>query len=463
MAHIHKIGIKNFRIFKEYSECDIAPITILTGPNNSGKSTLIRALKLLEESANHSGFYNLIPKNTETEYYTNDILIPANANTDAKKFVFLLNIENTGNNHILLPDFFQVKLEFAMNTDKSADLILCSIQVVDLQNGKELIKYFSTFHEFGLKESIDRFGISDEFEKRESDVIDSEIKIIKSVAEIFNQKIIYLPISRISQRREFTRRDTDFLSKKLFAIEDGDLKIFNSSQKETLNGGFSYNPEFIKTKAKREFVFTNDMINSLFSLGQHVLFLPNNHLGNYELFLHTYDDKLINIADLGYGVSNLITLLLSIDIAAADYQGTQFSFTRVKGEKESRKVLSKEHKFSEKLILIEEPELNLHPNFQAKLADLFSTAYKKMGIHFIIETHSEYFIRKLQYLTAKKEISPADTSVYYFDNPAKVPVGEKQIRKIDILENGRLSSNFGTGFLDEAAILLELTIKASLN
>ena len=456
MAHIHKIGIKNFRIFKEYSECDIAPITILTGPNNSGKSTLIRALKLLEESANHSGFYNLIPKNTETEYYTNNILIPANANTDSKKLVFLLNIENTGKNHILLPDFFQVKLEFAMNADKSADLILCSIQVVDLQNGKELMKYFSTFHEFGLKESIDRFGISDEFEKRESDALETEINIIKSIAEIFNQKIIYLPISRISQRREYSRRDTDFLSKKLFAIEDEDLKIFKS-------GGFSYNPEFIKTKAKREFVFTNDMINSLFSLGQHVLFLPNNHLGNYELFLHTYDGKLINIADLGYGVSNLITLLLSIDIAAADYQDTQFSVMRLKGEKEFRKVLSKEHKFSEKLVLIEEPELNLHPNFQAKLADLFSKAYKKMGIHFIIETHSEYFIRKLQYLTAKKEISPADTTVYYFNNPAKVPAGEKQIRKIDILENGRLSSNFGTGFLDEAAILLELTIKASLN
>ena len=30
-----KIGIKNFRVFKEFTEFEIKPITLLTGPNNA--------------------------------------------------------------------------------------------------------------------------------------------------------------------------------------------------------------------------------------------------------------------------------------------------------------------------------------------------------------------------------------------------------------------------------------------
>ena len=33
---IKKIGIENFRIFKELTEFELAPITVLTGTNNSG-------------------------------------------------------------------------------------------------------------------------------------------------------------------------------------------------------------------------------------------------------------------------------------------------------------------------------------------------------------------------------------------------------------------------------------------
>ena len=44
------IGIENFRIFKDYTEFELAPITILTGPNNSGKSSFLKLLGLLKYS-----------------------------------------------------------------------------------------------------------------------------------------------------------------------------------------------------------------------------------------------------------------------------------------------------------------------------------------------------------------------------------------------------------------------------
>jgi len=102
--------------------------------------------------------------------------------------------------------------------------------------------------------------------------------------------------------------------------------------------------------------------------------------------------------------------------------------------------------------MCEEPETNLHPKLQSSLADIFVNAtkrqlYKNM---FIIETHSEYLIRKLQYLTAKGTLKPEDVIIYYFNHPDNIPEGEKHIKKITIKNDGSLSDDFGKGFYDEA-------------
>ena len=47
---IKKIGIKNFRVFKEETSFHLKPITILTGTNNSGKSSFLKLLNLLQQS-----------------------------------------------------------------------------------------------------------------------------------------------------------------------------------------------------------------------------------------------------------------------------------------------------------------------------------------------------------------------------------------------------------------------------
>jgi len=74
------------------------------------------------------------------------------------------------------------------------------------------------------------------------------------------------------------------------------------------------------------------------------------------------------------------------------------------------------------------------------------------NINFIIETHSEYLIRKLQYLVAKKEINANHISIHYMNNsnPKNRQKGEPQVRHIKVNEDGRLSNSFGTGFFDEA-------------
>ena len=100
----------------------------------------------------------------------------------------------------------------------------------------------------------------------------------------------------------------------------------------------------------------------------------------------------------------------------------------------------------------------MHPKYQSLLADMFVEAYQKYNIHFIIETHSEYLIRKLQVMVADKEnnLTPNDVSLNYVEKDKN---GVSSNRKIEILEDGRLSEPFGPGFFDESKSLVMKMLK----
>lgn len=140
------------------------------------------------------------------------------------------------------------------------------------------------------------------------------------------------------------------------------------------------------------------------------------------VFLKTKKGK-IALADVGFGFSQIIPIILKIIMTT----GT---------------------------LIIEEPEANLHPALQSKLANILILAAREFPCkNFILETHSEYLIRKLQYLTAKKEISPKDSVIYYFNADEYVSPQEPKVKKIEITETGNLTENFGPGFYDEATRL----------
>ncbi len=102
------------------------------------------------------------------------------------------------------------------------------------------------------------------------------------------------------------------------------------------------------------------------------------------------------------------------------------------------------------LLTVEEPEQNLHPAIQSKLADMFLDFYDQFGCQCIVETHSEYIIRRAQVLVAegirKKAFSLDDNpfKVYYFPDDDSSPYD------MIFKENGRFERNFGPGFVDVA-------------
>lgn len=96
-------------------------------------------------------------------------------------------------------------------------------------------------------------------------------------------------------------------------------------------------------------------------------------------------------------------------------------------------------------IILEQPEAGLHPAWQAKLADIISDAKQEFGLNFVIETHSEHVINKLQYLVATGKLCSDDVVIYYLDNRSATP----QALEITVDQNGNLSREIPGAYIDE--------------
>ena len=101
-----------------------------------------------------------------------------------------------------------------------------------------------------------------------------------------------------------------------------------------------------------------------------------------RIYMAKSEEKTL-LADLGYGVTQFLPILFKIAVLARENYSGRIDM------------------FRPSILMIEEPETNLHPRFQSLLADLFFDASRSFNIQFILETHSEYLIRKFQYLVGK--------------------------------------------------------------
>ena len=109
----------------------------------------------------------------------------------------------------------------------------------------------------------------------------------------------------------------------------------------------------------------------------------------------------VDLPDVGFGVSQVLPVLVQLFYAPIN-----------------------------SIIIMEQPELHLHPRAQAALADVMIDAImsgeegKERGIQLIIETHSEHFLRRLQRRIADDTISNDHIAVYFANSNVKPAVLE---------------------------------------
>ncbi len=64
-------------------------------------------------------------------------------------------------------------------------------------------------------------------------------------------------------------------------------------------------------------------------------------------------------------------------------------------------------------VILEQPEIHLHPAVQAGLADVLLDAYRHRQVQILLESHSEHLLRRLQRRVAEETASPADLGLYF--------------------------------------------------
>lgn len=137
---------------------------------------------------------------------------------------------------------------------------------------------------------------------------------------------------------------------------------------------------------------------------------------HYEIRItHFVSNERQNIADVGYGNSQILPVLV------AGYNCRPGS-----------------------CLIVEQPELHLHPRAQTHLATFVAQLHDNR-VQSIIETHSEYVVIGLQELVAQRRIAPKDVALYYVH-----PLGEtKTADLIELDESARFMSEWPEGFFPE--------------
>jgi len=100
-----------------------------------------------------------------------------------------------------------------------------------------------------------------------------------------------------------------------------------------------------------------------------------------------------------------------------------------------------------KTFILEEPEKHLHPSVQGNLIELLHTYSRSNNLRFIIETHSEHFILRLQKLLRQKKLNSMEIAINYIFLDEK---GEGS--KVDFMEidnNGEFKNSWRHGFFTE--------------
>ncbi|MDE5418458.1 DUF3696 domain-containing protein [Labilibaculum sp. DW002] len=186
-----------------------------------------------------------------------------------------------------------------------------------------------------------------------------------------------------------------------------------------------------------------------FKIGKELSVFRDEAIGLTKIFLVNFDDTKTPLVDLGYGVSQLLPIIMKVAIIAQKHQSIhEYAWNDQDGFYEKQTIY-----FNPSTLLIEEPEANLHPSLQSKMAELFIDAASRFNIQFIIETHSEYLIYKFQEYVGQKIVSTSDIRMYYFNHPNDVREGlkDKYINHVQIDNDGSIDYNkyFGKGFFDE--------------
>ena len=111
------------------------------------------------------------------------------------------------------------------------------------------------------------------------------------------------------------------------------------------------------------------------------------------------------------------------------------------------------------ILILEQPDIHLHPSAQAGLADVFIDAWKKHNVQILFESHSEHLLRRLQRRIAEEEIPEDDVGLFFCSTGDS---GASNLSQLEVDEFGSIANwpkdFFGDQF-GEIAAMSEAALK----
>ena len=573
MSDMNTIGFNNFRRFATFPEMDLGDITLLVGGNNSGKSTLVKALLLCVDNLKLMSSYT---KTNIFEFGAPKFRFDANEWHDVKIKTFSRAIHNkpvpvidlgSDEEKTELPSEMRFvftigsfRFVFDVYGERDGDEVTGEVSYISIEDRGNMVKYDVSFKSHDMCYSVlgstseretlikrlyrDYKSAKEELEKLSDEgndiaAISSQSEKVasleKRIEEFVNPDDNELPEDfdyeqalrqqfRNFHAHEYTTTSWDYLPLEFYYsqlngnllvdlignfiqfaknpgaaapkdIEDPneygvamqeymriqaaredlkqeedkirksqeDLKaLLNSFKIEYItahaaNQNTIYNTAdrndyiaqtvhgFVRAKIARgqkEYAFVTDWMRK-FGVG-HDFDVISIDGEAYRVKIKDEDNSTVNLADKGMGSIQLMILFLRLATILREY------------EPQNIVALEESDQLRYPTIIIEEPEQNLHPKVQSQLADLFLYLNKEYYCKFVVETHSEYLIRKTQVLVSKENFEDNSSmkennpfKVYYFDGENK----DKPYYSMEYRTDGKFSNEFGTGFFDTASNL----------
>lgn len=432
---IKKIVLENFKAFKN-AEIEIKPLTILVGPNSGGKTSLLHSIALIQQTLKTS-YPDVLKFKGTMNFGDFESILHQNATSKEIRIRFEFEEENKYFDVTIYKDGNAVEVKnFSCNTGEF-EYTLQNIKKVKSTESKLYQPDSYSFKFKGIEKCDEyliknvkpvfyrkNFLIAPSFPRDNFDLFSKYINGIgEELSKIRNSKIDILSLEDRMGFENRIRSIQMFISVEKF-FNDYNLDIRQKFGNISYLGPLRNTAFRLYERGHFENVGFNGenavpIIAENQSIKQQVAkILEELDIAKFVEILEKDDryfelklkmnvtDSPVNFADVGCGTSQVLPIIV-------------------------QSLLSKKNG----MILIEQPEIHLHPKVQADFASFIVNLVKKSKTKFMIETHSEYFVERVRTKIMEDPNLSKYVSIYYVEQ-SKLRK-ESVITPIEITQEGQ--------------------------
>jgi len=394
-----KLRLSNFKAWKDTGELSLKPVTMLLGTNSSGKSSLIQSLLLLKQTVQSP-----------------DRTVHLNLGGDEINDLFSFgSFDDVLHQAAEAPRQFSVAFEFNRPSARvSEGAFECSygktssgsvaVQTMTLRTGDSEFRVvrrdkgaFSVFVNEEVQPRVKGRNYAPERSiALSADAIaalDKDGQVAEDLSLAIRRELE--SISYLGPLRRKPERDYPWNKTK-----PGEV---GSDGRATVDALLA--SALLKADGQNEVVDGVSKWLARMKIAQRLEVRQQGRSSRYELVVHR-DGTACNLRDVGIGVSQVLPVLVLAYFASPG-----------------------------STIILEEPEIHLHPLAQSVLAELLVEVSKERNVQFIVETHSEHVFRRLQTLVAAEKVDSNFVAMYFVERKAK----SAHLRQLVLDEYGRVA------------------------